>query len=101
MWNNYLVFRTKNLSFLQKMTIPFEYLLEAYVKHQIRRMGSGEIKALLTAYMIEDNKGGLDKVATESNLKDEIIERYDIETLDKILAESESLMNEDKMFATD
>ena len=83
------------------MTIPFEYLLEAYVKHQIRRMGPSEIKALLTAYMIEDNKGGLDKVATESNLKDEIIEKYDIETLDKILAESESLMNEDKMFATD
>tara|TARA_Y100000768_G_scaffold178024_1_gene133252 strand:- start:21062 stop:21316 length:255 start_codon:yes stop_codon:yes gene_type:complete len=84
------------------MTIPFEYLIEAYVKHQIRRMSSGEIKARLTACMIEDTSGGLEpKIATEANLKDEIIERYDIETLDKILAESESLMNEDNMFATD
>ena len=33
--------------------------------------------------------------------RDAIIKEFDIETLDRILAESESLMNEDKMFATD
>jgi len=96
-----LVFRTKILSFLQKMTIPFEYLVEAYVKYEVRKMTESEVRTRLTYRMIETAEGGLDKVVTESNLKDEIIEKYDIETLDKILAESESLMNEDKMFATD
>lgn len=82
------------------MTIPFEYLVEAYVKHQIRRMSSGEIKARLTAYMIEEISGGLEpKVATEAQLKAEIIERYNIETLDKVLADSEALMSEDLMYA--
>ena len=82
------------------MTIPFEYLVEAYVKHQIRRMSSGEIKARLTAYMIENTSGGLEpRIATEANLKAEIIEKYDIETLDKVLADSEALMSEDQAYA--
>ena len=84
------------------MTIPFEYLVEAYVKHQIRRMSSGEIKARLTTYMIEEISDGLEpKIATEAQLKAEIIERYNIETLDKILADSEALMSEDQAYQED
>ena len=59
-------------------------------------MSDSEVRARLTHRMIETAG-----TSTEEQLKDEIIKRFDIETLDRILAESESLMNEDKMFASD
>lgn len=59
-------------------------------------MSDSEVRARLTHRMIETAR-----TSTEAQLKDEIIKEFDIETLDRILAESESLMNEDKMFASD
>ena len=59
-------------------------------------MSDTEVRARLTHRMIETASTN-----TEEQLKDDIIKEFDIETLDRILAESESLMNEDKMFASD
>lgn len=59
-------------------------------------MSDSEVRARLTHRMIETASTN-----TEAQLKDDIIKEFDIETLDRILAESESLMNEDKMFASD
>ena len=59
-------------------------------------MSDSEVRARLTHRMIETAS-----TSTEAQIKDAIIKEFDIETLDRILAESESLMNEDKMFATD
>lgn len=59
-------------------------------------MSDSEVRARLTHRMIETAS-----TSTEAQLKDEIIKEFDIETLDRILAESESLMNEDNAFASD
>ena len=59
-------------------------------------MSDSEVRARLTHRMSETASTN-----TEAQLKDEIIKEFDIETLDRILAESESLMNEDNAFASD
>ena len=78
------------------MTIPFEYFVEAYIKFVVRKKSDSEVRARLTHRMSETASTN-----TEAQLKDEIIKEFDIETLDRILAESESLMNEDNAFASD